>query len=84
MSDNPLDGITLHGVPIEDKLKSMVDEECSRQFQETVLEKKRLMSPIHCKTKYRQTKEKNGMARELTQQEINSQYLDKKDRKSVV
>ena len=77
MSDNPLDGITLHGVPIEDKLKSMVDEECSRQFQETVLEKKRLMAPIHCKSKYRPTKEKNGMARELTQSEINSQYLDK-------
>ena len=77
MSDNPLDGISLHGVPLEEKLKSLVDQECSRQFQETVLEKKRLMAPIHCKSKYRPTKEKNGMARELTQSEINSQYLDK-------
>jgi len=74
---NRLNGITLHGVPIEDKLKSIIDEECSRQFQETVLEKKRLMPPIYCKSKYKQTKEKNSMTRHLTQQEINSQYLDK-------
>jgi len=85
MSKNPLDGITYHNVPLkeklellyqlEEKLKFGKEGEGSLQFKEEVTEKKNLIPPIHCKPKYPSQKERNSMTRELTQSEINSQYL---------
>ena len=47
MSNNPLDGISLHGAPLEEKLKHEKDQVISRQFESEVIEKKSLMAPIH-------------------------------------
>ena len=56
---NPIDGITFHGVPLEEKLKLEKDQESSRQFKQEVIEKKNLMVPIHCKPKYKESKAGN-------------------------
>lgn len=75
MENNPLDGITFNNVPLEEELKHEKDEECSREFVSEVMKKKSLMAPIPCKYKYKTKKERNGMARELSQKEINAEYL---------
>lgn len=62
---NDLDGITYHGVPIEEKLKDDETKQTQSVYSEEVKEKSH-KTPIHLKVKYRSRRERRGKVMTVT------------------
>ena len=73
--DQPnLDGITMSDKPLDKVLLDSEDTECREVIQSEIAAKR--LGGIPVKPKYRTKAERRGRVMNLTQAEINSQYLD--------